>query len=251
MNTENNEVIVNFSADEFSMFTRGLSLLRDICNDVDLFEGIIRQRSNDKSCIFEINMSSFINESRLPIIQIKQKLDLFKIFSNQDVSVSINEKAYVFADQYSSIRFLSPKLDYVDNKYMTLEELEEIFVLNDDDLILETSITHDISERIKTISSSFNTSSIEILFDNELANIVCSTQAGDQKAFVLKDIVTNRKMPNVSTNLVSIPFIVDHDGTMNLKMYNIKNNILINKFNSVIGDIDFSIYSRSMFSSEE
>jgi len=242
---------IMFDSNEFTEFCRSLTILKDICNDVDMVDGVVRQRSNDKSCIFEIDMTNLINEGRLPIIQLKQKLDLLKIFYNQNVTVSISDTSYTFSDEYSSITCLMPDMDYIDNSFMTEEELGSVFVLTDEDLILETTISSNVSERIKTISSSFNTSTLEIDFNGSTAEVVCSTQAGDQKASIIKDIITNRKIDDSTTNLVSIPFITDHDGDMTLRMYNIKDNVLVNKFSSSIGGVNFNIYSRSMLSTEE
>ena len=225
--------------------------MRDICNDADLVDGIIRQRSNDKSCIFEIDMTNLLNKGNMTVIQLKQKLDLFKIFTGQDVEINITEADYTFSDQYSSISFLLPNMNYIDNKYMGEEELENIFSLNEEDLILETTISTEISERIKTIATSFNTTTLEIEFSGDTAEVVCATQAADQKAKVVRDIVTNRNIEETSTNLVIIPFISDHDGDMTLSMYNIKDDIIVNKFSSSVGGINYTIYSRSMMIKEE
>lgn len=245
------EITTNFSSDEFFEFYRGLSILKDICNDVDIVEGVIRQRSNDKSCIIEIDMTPLLQQGNLPITQIKQKLDLFKIFSGEEITVDMNESRYVLLDQYSSISFLNPNHDYIDNKFMDLDELNSMFTLSEENLILETTLTSEISERIKTITNSFNTSTLEVEFNGETAQIICSTQAADQKAIVKKDIVTNSNIDEKTTNLVSIPFVTDHDGDMILQMYNIKDNILINKFSSCVGGINYIIYSRSILISED
>ncbi len=249
--SEVQELMINLDVDEFNEFYRGLNLMKDICNDADIVNGIIRQRSNDKSCMFEIDMTNLISEGNLPIIQLKQKLDLFKIFSGQEVAININDTEYRISDQYTTITFMAPNLDYIDNKYMTKEEMDEIFVLEEENLILETTITSTIADRIKTITGSFNTSTLEVVFDVETANVICSTQAADQKATVLKDIMTNRVMDEAVTNIVIIPFISDQDGSMTMKMYNIRDNVLVNKFESSIGGINYSIYTRSILSTED
>jgi len=235
---------------QFVEFCRSLNILKDICNDIDMVDGIIRQRTNDKSCIFEIDATTLINEGKLPIVQLKQKLDLFKIFHGQDVTISIEDNSYSFSDNYSSITFLMPDPEYIDNKFMDENELNSIFVLDDEDLIMETVISSNLSERIKTISSSFNTTTLEIAFSGDSAEVICATRAGDQKATIVRDIITNRSIES-SSSLVIIPFITDHDGDMTIKMYNVKDNVLINKFSSTIGDVNFNIYSRSMLSTDE
>ena len=242
---------VAFDSTEFAEFCRSLTILKDICNDVDMRDGIVRQRSNEKSCIFEIDLTNFISNGKLPIVQLKQKLDLLKIFYNQDVNLSIDDTSYSFSDSYSSIICLMPDVKYIDNEFMTEEELNSVFVLDEEDLILETTISNAISDRIKTISSSFNSTTLELDFNGETTDIVCATQAGDQKASIVKNIIMNRNVDNCLSNLISIPFITDHDGDMNMKMYNTLKNGLINKFSSSIGGVNFIIYSRSKLSKKD
>ena len=123
--------VVNLDSEQFDEFLRCLSLLKDICNDADIREGVVRQRTNDNSSIFEVDMRSLIQDIDLPISNLKQKLDLFKIFSEQEeVAVSIEEGSFLLSDQYSVLRFISPKLDFMDNKFMTEVELNSIITLN-------------------------------------------------------------------------------------------------------------------------
>ena len=76
----------------------------------------------------------------MAISDIKRKLDLLKTFAGQDVTLNIIDGSpghFIFEDSFSSLKFISPSLDYIDNKYMTIEELESIFNMSEDDLILE------------------------------------------------------------------------------------------------------------------
>ena len=77
--------------EEYNDFLRCLINLREICNDVDIRGGYIRQRSNDLTSIFEMDLTSLIGDSQIPITNLKKKLDLLKTFSGQSVTIEIEE----------------------------------------------------------------------------------------------------------------------------------------------------------------
>ena len=73
---------VNLSMENYEQFLRCLSILKDVCNDADIHGGILRQRTNDSANVFEINMTPIIRTLNIPLVNLKHKLDLLKIFLN-------------------------------------------------------------------------------------------------------------------------------------------------------------------------
>ncbi len=238
------ETSVSLNGDNFNEFLRIISLLKEPCSDIDIRNGIIRQRSNENSCIFEIDLTSLLTDISVPIIDIKQKLDLLKIFADQEVNITVDDSACVFADQYSSLSFKTPNLEFVDNKFMTEEELNAAFSLDDDSLILATEIPTTISERISVIKQGFNITTIKVDINGEQANITARTQAKDQQAQLMDEIVTEMSL-NCETDLLIVPFVIDHDGDMEFKMYRVQDDVSVNKFDTSIGDMSVIVYSRS------
>lgn len=249
------EVTVNLNAAEYNDFLRCLTNLKEVCNDVDIRDGFIRQRSNDKTSVFEINMGPILPNVSMAISDIKRKLDLLKTFSGQDVTLTIvpgEPGHFIFADTFSSIKFISPSLSYIDNKYMELRELESIFVMNDDDLILEHDLSSMITERIRVITQSFNTEAIQVSFAGEVASIRAATQAKDQFAKFVEGIMTNVILEGCSSNLSTIPFGIDHDTEVNFKMFKEPSqDISLNKFTTTLGDIEMTIFTRSAIVNDE
>jgi len=240
---------VNLSAEEYANFLRCLSSLRDICTDVDVREGVVRQRSDDKFSVFEINLVPIIQDLNIPVSDLKQKLDLFKIFTgaDQEVEISTDERHFSISDQYSILKFDNPDLDFMNNQYMADDELNRVFVRNEEDVIMTTEIPEAISERIRVITSSFHVKSMQVEFEGERASVTTRTQAKDQYARVLADITTERVMPQCFSNLVFTPFIIDHDNDIDFKMYlfDEENGVCINSFKTTIADVDISVYGRS------
>ncbi|RLD63316.1 MAG: hypothetical protein DRI84_09855 [Bacteroidetes bacterium] len=246
---------VELSEEKFNDFLRCLTNLKEVCNDVDIRDGFIRQRSNDKTSVFEIDMTPVLNTVNMAISDIKRKLDLLKTFAGQKIDLEIfdgDPGYFTFADSYSSLKFISPSLQYIDNKYMTEDELERIFVMNDEELICEHDLTSMITERIRVVTQSFNTDSIQVLFEGETASIKAATQAKDQFANFVTGITTNMILEDCSALLSTIPFGIDHDTDVEFKMFkDVTQDISLNKFETNLGDINMKILTRSAIVKDE
>ena len=253
------EINIGLTAEQFNDFLRCLTNLKEICNDVDIREGMIRQRSNDLTSVFEMNLTSLIHDASIPITNLKKKLDLLKTFAGQEVSIGINEgeteseSYFVISDDQSSIRFSFPAIEFMDNKIMSQDELDNIFNLEEDDLILTNQLNNIITERIRIITDNFNTQAIQVKFDNDQAFISAETQAKDQFAKIKTDIVTNIDLGGkFSSNLSTIPFSIEHDSELEFKMYkDPTQNVSLNKIKTQLGDIEINIYSRSAIVEDE
>jgi hypothetical protein len=243
------EQTISLSAEQYGSFLRCLSILKDHCNDIDIREGNIRQRSDENMSVFEIDLSSIIQDLSLPISDIKKKFDLFKIFAESDVEISVTENDdgnadFSVSDQYSLIRFKRPDLSYIDNTFMTHEEINNVFPLGEDDLILSCDISAFISERMKAVAGGFNVNSVEVLVEGEEASISAKTQAEDQFAKFISGIVTD-KVLECGTHMIITPFIIDHDGDILFKMYNTQPEVSCNKFTATIDELEINIFTRS------
>ena len=245
--------MVNLGSEYYNEFLRCISILKDQCNDSDVRNGIIRQRSNEKISIFEIDLTNLIQNLNIPLTNLKQKIELLKIFENQEVSIEVDDESpqsFSFSDQYSTLKFMSPRLDYIDNKFMSEEELNSLFSLDESDLILSATIPKNISDRIRTVTQNFNVNAIQVSFEGETATLLSRTQSKDQTAKFYSGVLAERPL-NSYTNVVTIPFVIDHDGDVYMKMYNIRENIVITKFSTEIGDTNIVIYTRSTLITEE
>lgn len=238
------ENVVNLESTKYDEFLRVLLILKDNCNDVDIREGVIRQRSNDSATVFEIDMTSLISNINLPMTELKTKLDIFKCFSGQDVTITANDDSFTISDQYSLLTIKYPKLEFMDNKFINREELERVIATNEEDLIISTPISKKISDRLRVISSSFHVNSVQVIFDGETASISSSNQSKDNYAKFIKDIVSN-KILNHSANLIITPFIIDHDGDITFEMYESVNNSVSNCFSTTVGTISVNLYGRA------
>jgi len=246
---------LTLDAEQYNDFLRCLTNLKEECNDIDINNGIIRERSNDKTSIFQINMTPILTDVSISISDVKKKLDLLKIFAGQEVNLEINNEDngyFILSDQYSSLKFISPAHQFIDNKFMTEEELTAIFNLDEDNLILEHSLESVITERIRIITQSFNIKAIQVEFEGDQAIIKAGTQAKDQFAKFVEGITTNVVFDKCSANLGTIPFGIDHDRAVEFKMYKDPNqDISLNTFTTDVGDCELIIFTRSSLIQDE
>jgi len=246
------ERTVNLSSDEYGEFIRCLSILRNNCNDVDIREGIIRQRSNDNASIFEIDLTSLIQDVSFPLTNLCEKLDLLKVFLEQEVEIGVRDGSFSFQGQYSVLEIDKPASAFIDNKFMDIEELSTVFTYEEDKLILDYEFPFVVSKTISTWTQVFNITTIQVIFEGETASIVTRSQSKDQYAKFTGDIVSNVVINNCSSNLVTTPFLIEHDSDIEFKMYeSAQPEVLINKFLTKLGEVDVVIYTRSSLVKEE
>lgn len=235
---------VSLDSAKYDEFLRCLLILKDNCNDVDIRDGFIRQRTNDNATIFEADLTAVLSNLSLPMTELKTKLDIFKCFTGSEVTVKTTEDSFFISDQYSMIRVKYPSMEFMDNKFITSEELSRVIVTNPEELILSTQISKTISDRIRVISSSFHVTSLQAVFNGELADICSSNQSKDNFAKFITGIISNKEL-NHTSNLVVTPFIIDHDGDINFEMFDSGSNVVINSFSTTVGSINLNLYSRA------
>jgi len=88
-------------------------------------KGLVRQQTNSRTSVFYINLSTLLHEQNIPIVVLKQKLELFKCFEGSEVRFSIGNDSYVISDSYSSLKMDFAVLEYMDNKFITQDEFEK------------------------------------------------------------------------------------------------------------------------------
>jgi len=233
------------TAKSFGNFMRCISIFKDICNDIDIKNGFVRQRTNTCSCVIELDLSPLIGNIDLPIVCLKQKIDILKTFNKCDVDIIVNEKSFSFVDANSKITFNNPNKSFMDNRYITTEDYNTMILLNPEDLIMICDVEKIITDRIKKISQAFDVNNIKVEFKDNKASIISNSQSKDQEAQFLKDIEVYKDL-NCNANIITIPFIIDHDGPIKMNVYEeAGEDSCISRFETKIDNIDIVIITRS------
>lgn len=209
------------TSDKFNKFIKCLSLLKDHCDDVDINNGFIRQRTNSFSCILELDLNPIIGDLTIPLTSIKNMINLFKTFNKCDVKINVNNRSFSFEDNFSRITFKRPNSNFINNKFITPEEYGNIIQFNPEDLILTCNVDNIITNRIKKISQIFDMNSVKIIFENNMASITSMTQSKDQEAELIRNLEINGDLVrDGNVNITTVPFIIDHDDFIKMNIYN-------------------------------
>jgi hypothetical protein len=260
------DTTIVLNADLYEEFFQCISNLRDICTDVVIKDSIIRQRTDDKNSIFEMDLSDLFGEQvTIPISYFKAKFDLFKIFSGKEVTIKIHqaesedgsidfgESWYELADNISRIKFDFPDLEFMQNEFVTEEELAAIVTSTEDDIILETSIEKTITDRIKIVTSNFQTHYVKMDFSGDNLTIGAVDPAKTNHVFFLENlnVEMNFDEPHFA-NMTRIPFMINHDTAYAFKIYKQPDEMVTqNKITTSIGAVPISIYCKSQLMTED
>lgn len=224
-----------------------LSNFKDFCQDISIIEGMMRQRNNDRSVMFELNLVPLFGDATIFITGVKDKIELFKMFQHQDtISVNVEDNAYVISDGYSALKIMMPSKEFVGNEFIKEEVLSKIVDLNDDNLMADYDINRTLLNRIRTASNSFGVSMVALLFGEKNMSIVASTKSRDQEMRIVKDIDTIINFEKNKINVSIVPFCIDYESDLNMMLYvNRESRIATLMFSSRVGGIDIKIWSRS------
>ena len=86
------QTTVVLEIEPFNDFIRCLTNLKEVCNDADIRDGILRQRTNNHTSVFEVNLQALFQEPiNIALTNLKQKLELLKSFQGQAVEVTIED----------------------------------------------------------------------------------------------------------------------------------------------------------------
>lgn len=236
---------ITLDVNKYYSFLRLLTMLKDICKDVDIRDGVLRQKSSDGFIILEIDLRYLINDLSIPLAVLSKKIDLLKTFQGQEVVIETTDKIIKISDSLSSFEFRRPSVNYIDNKFIPEDELRNIINIADEDLIMVTPISKTISDRIKVTSKVFEHNSIIIDFSNNIGNISMDKGSKDQNADFVKDISLDHNISG-QTVLITTPFILDHDGEIIFKIFTINEKQALSEFKMVLDDINITIYHRSI-----
>jgi hypothetical protein len=248
--------VLSINAAKYNDFLRCLTNLKEVCMDVDIRGGYLRQRSNDKTSVFEIDLTPILQDNDMAMTEIKKKLEVLKQYIGQNevkIEIESGDEGYVlFSDTFTSFKASSPSLSYMDNKFMSQDELESIFSMNDEDLILEYDFSSIITDRIRITTQNFSIGTIQVNFRGEEANIKAITQSKDQSCVFVPSIMTNMIINNSSALISTVPFGIEHDSAVTFKMYKDPNqDVAWSNFSTTLGDVNMTIYTRSSIVADE
>jgi len=236
---------ISLDTNDYDSLLSMLSMIKDMCMDIDIHDGIIRQRSDNSYVMYEADLSDLIGKMTLPLLETKPKIDLMKMFlGSEEVIIEANEEQYSFKDDTLKISMIIPISQFVNNKFSSSDEAKQIFDFDNSQHLLSYTFSQKLCERMKIITNNFNIETFSIEFDGETASIKASPESKNQSALIVKDIDLDINISDKYANLTSLLFIPEHDGDLEYNMF-INNGILTSKVSTSIKGINYNIYSRT------
>jgi hypothetical protein len=195
----------------------------------------------------------------IPISYFKQKFDLFKVFLGEEITFKIHQVEnqgdswYEISDSLSRIKFDFPSIDFMQNDFVDEQELDTIFTCSEDDLILETQMEKTITERIRTITTNFDSHFVRMNFSGDNLSIGAIDPSKTNRVFFLENLTVemNFDEPHFA-NMTRVPFLINHDTAYKFQLYKQPDEMITqNKITTSIGAVPITIYCKSLLMSED
>lgn len=169
-------VSIELPNEEFSKFTSILGIVSKMCTDLTIKDGIICQSSDRRSSILSIDINTIIGESTVLISGVSSKVDLLEPFRKQgvDMQLDITNSYYSFKDSLSKLEFTKPIEEYLNNKFISSNELQSKLMVDDNGYIFEYQISKFLIERLVALQRGLSASTIRFEFAGNKVDIVVS-----------------------------------------------------------------------------
>ena len=233
---------------QWKSFCKTLGGLARQCNDVDINQGIIRQRSNDSSAIFEIDLRSVVGGLTLTISNFKEKLKTLKMFKS-GVTITPGQDEVVISDGVTSYSIMNPDRNHLDNKFISQQERESMFlsVLQKPSLLIRNRIEKKMIKRIRTALSKLHTNTCKVVFVKHSASLIVERETGGSNQpsevfCIIRDIPLFE--PTIGyAQLSPLPFkSFDYDGDIGWELYRVDRR-LFSKIYGRIGEVNTTTYT--------
>lgn len=187
------DITIELEAEKFGIFMDTLSILGKSCDDVVIKEGKICQKSNHRTIIFEIDLTSVLGNIDLPMSGINIKEKMLQPFRKQQVDINIDigegdNSEYRFYDVNTSLNIRKPLISYLTNQYMDGDAFRSAQNINLEDKILTYEFEKYLIDRLNAIAEGLAASLIRINFRGGEATFIIksSDQNSTTKATLCK-----------------------------------------------------------------
>lgn len=211
--------VITFEKKDFLELYRIMNSIKDISSNLNIVNGMVRQRSDSREIFFEVDLTSlFSNVELLPISRLKMKLDLLKTFlgGSQNIIVRVDNDngLYSFEDNVSRYIFRWSDITTAagvdsENRFISNEEYEAI-VGRFDNQVGKFTLDKLICERIKSVSQLFGSRTIKLEFGKDgKMRISLKSQNKDQNVIFVENL--DSSLVDVETTMTVKPFTIDFE----------------------------------------
>lgn len=240
-------ISIELPNEEFSKFTSIIGIVSKMCTDLTIKDGIICQSSDRRSSILYIDVNSILGESTVLISGVSSKVDLLEPFRKQgvDMQLDITNNFYSFRDDLSKLEFTKPIEEYLNNKFISTEELQSKLMIDNDGCIFEYQISKFLIERLVALQRGLSASTIRFEFLENKVDVVVSASDNPSTTTVGK-LVTIDNLFNKNVKGICVfpiqPFLLGGDQVNVEGIFRGDGENILLKLNTDINEIPINIW---------
>jgi len=243
-----NTTTVTLNKKQWNSFGKVLKGLAKACLDVDILGGMIRQKSTNTTALFGVDLRPFFGDATFTISNVKEKLKPLKMFKN-GVTITLGQSEAVFSDGLSIYTILAPDRNYLDNKFMSQQEMQAWLPGGSQQMfpLIRNEVEGMILKRIRTAFSKLHTDKYKVLFAGHSASLRVENALGSNGPSEIVDLIRDIPVLQPTTGygeLPSLPFeSLDYEGMMLWELGRMGGQLLI-KNHGKIGEAKGTIFSK-------
>ena len=201
------------SKEQFKELYTFLNIIKPHFEDLCIVNGKFRTRSNDSTCIVETKFSYF-KGININIANIKMLVKmLYTLNKKAAITIAIEDTKVTFTDGCQSVQIMKAIPDFIDNKFMTDEEMKELLDNNieGNNLFIKETLPKSVVCNINKITGDLGTSSISVKHTQDDLNngyFYISNQSRDREYTIkLKEAFITPMKKDHFFKMTSLPFI--------------------------------------------
>lgn len=258
---------ITITREDFAKLLGSLKLIETSCTDCDIVGGLIRQTTNDRHAIFEIDLSKILkidgsDSEKLADISlslIKQKNQILKTFELDDnvqiddknIILNIEDTKYEILDSLSKVTLRKPVKKFLDNTFIEDENFNSIMSnCTEENLMLSCDISPYMTKRIKNICEAFAIDVIQCKLEGRTACLSIISDDKDNTTKVVGNITLNNEVSSSYFSFISLPFTIELNSSMAFKAYKIGDDVIMCKFSQKYYDVTVDINSKVKITSD-
>jgi len=254
----NDEYTLTFNRPDFSKMLGTLAIIQDICNDVEIREGVIRSKTNNNKVILDINLTSIFQDKNLLISLLKSRLNLLKTFEldmnvqsegdNNSIILQADSQKYEFIDCFSKMAFRKPAPKFLDNPYIEDSEFNSLTNgCTEDNMIFTYTITPYLKQRLAAICNGFRVDGVKFEFHGNSANLGIETKSKEETSKNTMEIPLLQNIDNKMFTMINMPLTLGIVSEVKISCYKLGGELAMCKSELNHFGIPFVLYSKMKF----
>jgi hypothetical protein len=190
------------------MFTEVLSLLADSMDNLLIKEGNVRQYSNEKRYILNIDISSLISDKSILLFGIRDKARLLDTLRKQEAEVKFifSKNKYEIVADVTTISITPLQESLFRHFYLDKDEYDKL--LDDYQIIGEYDLENKIANRLSTFSTALASRLLRIEFGEDIVFKITASDNNSPTVIKLFSIKNDSEIRNYYSMILTKSIIV-------------------------------------------